>query len=131
MAWELTIQHPNGHRLGSPKEVQAKISRVWPQLEWHVQEAAPKTVGVLDTESVSFELYGLDDDPVEDFYIDVRGDGDPTPLLLQLKKQGGLTIKELATQRILDDRQLQERWENYRQLRDGAKARQSGSSAKP
>ena len=122
MAWELTIQHPNGHRLGSPKEVQAKLSRVWPELDWHAQDAAPRTVGVLETETLSFELYGLDDDPVVDFYLDVRGIGDPTALLMQLKKQGGFTIKEMATDRILDDRQLRERWDNFRQLRDGATA---------
>jgi hypothetical protein len=120
MAWELTVQHPNGHRLGSPREVQTKLSRVWPDLEWHDQEAAPRTVGVLETEAFSIELYGLDDDPVVDFYLDVRGDGDPTPVLMQLKAQGGLTIKELATDRLLDERLLQERWANFRRLRDAS-----------
>ena len=120
MPWELTVQHPNGHRLGHPKEVQAKLSRVWPQLEWHVQDAAPKTVGVLETETLSFELYGFEDDPVQDFYIDVRGNGDPTPMLMQLKTQGGLTLKELATDRILDERQLRERWAGFQRMRDEA-----------
>lgn len=124
MAWELTIQHPNGHRLGSPREVQAKLSRVWPQLEWHVDlPALPKTVGILETEAFSFELYGLDDDPVEDFYLDVRGSGDPTALLIQLKTQAGLSIKELATDRILDERQIRERWANFRRMRDASPAK--------
>ena len=120
MAWELTIQHPNGHRLGSPKEVQDRLSRAWPQLEWHAQEAAPKLVGVLEGEGFSLELYGLDDNPVVDFYLDVRGNGDPTPLLMQLKTQAGLSIKELATDRLLDERLLRERWANFRQLRDAS-----------
>jgi hypothetical protein len=123
MAWELTIQHPNGHRLGSPKEVQAKLSRVWPELEWHLQESAPRMVGVLEDEAFSFELYGLDDDPVEDFYLDVRGNGDPAPALMQLKTQAGLSIKELATDRILDERGIRERWANFRQMRDASPAK--------
>jgi len=122
MAWELTVLHPNGHRLGSPKEVQAKLSRLWPQLEWHAQEARPRTVGVLESGAFSFELYGFDDDPVEDFYIDVRGNGDPTPLLLQLKTVAGLSIKEMATDRLLDERLLRERWTNFRELRDASTA---------
>ena len=123
MAWELTIQHPNGHRLGSPGEVQAKLSRVWPELEWHLDlPALPKTVGMVEGDGFSFELYGLDDDPVEDFYLDVRGNGDPTPLLMQLKTQAGLSIKELATDRILDERALRERWENFRRIRDASAA---------
>ena len=120
MAWELTILHPNGHRLGSPQEVQAKLSRLWPQLEWHEQEARPKTVGVLEGDAFSFELYGLDDNPVEDFYIDVHGNGDPTPLLMQLKTVAGLSIKEMATDRLLDERLIRERWSNFRQLRDAS-----------
>jgi len=122
MAWELTILHPNGHRLGSPKEVQAKLSRLWPQLEWHAQEARPRTVGVLEADALSFEIYGLDDDPVEDFYIDVRGSGDPAPLLMQLKTQAGLSIKEMATDRLLDERLIRERWANFRQLSDPSTA---------
>jgi len=124
MPWELIVQHPNGHRLGSPKEVQAKLSRLWPRLEWHVDlPAPPKTVGMLEAEGFSFELYGLDDDPVEDCYLDVHGSGDPTPLLMQLKTTAGLSIKELATdRRLLDERQLRERWENFRRLRDASTA---------
>ena len=119
MAWELLIVHPNGHRLGSPREVKAKLVRVWPQLEWHVDlPALPKTVGMLEGEGFSFELYGLDDDPVQDFYLDVHGNGDPTPLLMQLKTQAGWSIKEVLTDRILDERQIRERWVNFRQLRD-------------
>jgi len=152
MPWELSVAHPNGHRLGSPKEVKAKLSRVWPQLEWEtapplleqIQEdpehpvhallptwsaemrrraALPKTVGMLEGASFSFEIFGLDDDPVEDFYLDVRGNGDPTPTLMQLKSQVGWVLKELATDRILDQRQLQERWANFLRMRDDALGR--------
>ena len=125
MAWELTIHHPNGHRLGSPKEVQSKLSRLWPQLEWHIDlPSPPKTVGMLEGDGFSFELYGFDDDPVEDFYLDVHGSGDPTSLLMQLKTPAGLSIKELATdRRLLDERQLRERWANYRQLSDAETAK--------
>lgn len=155
MPWELTIQHPNGHRLGSPKEVQAALSRVWVQLHWEIvpplleeikdqpdhpvhqqiptwdpetrrRASLPRTVGILEDEAFSFELYGIDDDPVEDFYLDVRGNGDPTPVLMQLKRQAGWSIKELATGRILDERQIRERWDNFRQMRDGATG-QAGS----
>src|SRR6185503_8677119 len=118
MPWELSVAHPNGHRLGSPKEVTTKLSRIWPALEWvlspplleQIQDqpdhpfhkliptwspemrrraALPKLVGALEGEGFSFEIFGLDDDPVEDFYLDVRGNGDPTPLLTQLKSQAG------------------------------------------
>src|SRR5262245_20191330 len=145
MPWELTVLHPHGHRLGSPKEVKAAISRAWPELQWEVlpplleeikdqpdhpvhaqlptwtpemrrRAALPKTVGILETEAFSFELYGFEDDPVEDFYIDVRGNGDPTPALTRLKKEAGWSLKELATDRFLDDRQIRERWDNYRRL---------------
>ena len=149
MPWELTVLHPHGHRLGSPKEVKSAISRVWPELQWEVlpplleeikdqpdhpvhallptwspemrrRAALPKTVGILDVEAVSFEIYGVDDDPVEDFYVDVRGDGDPTPTLMRLKKTAGWSIKELAIDRFLDERQLRERWDNFRRMRDEA-----------
>ena len=124
MPWELTVQHPNGHRLGSPKEVTAALSRVWPELQWETLEppSPPMTVGILEDDSFSFEVHGFDADPVEDFYLDIRGNGDPTPLLMQLKTQAGLSIKELATGRLLDERQLRERWANYRQLSDASPA---------
>lgn len=148
MPWELTVVHPNGHRLGSPKEVTAALSRVLPELEWVVvpplleeikdqpdhpahallptwseetrrRASLPKTVGSLEGDGFSLEIYGVDEDPVEDFYIDVRGDGDPTPVLLRLKTQARWSIKELAIGRfLLDEAQLRERWDNYRALRN-------------
>ena len=85
--------------------------------------ALPKTVGMLEGDSFSFEIFGLDDDPVEDFYLDVRGNGDPTPMLMQIKTQAGWVLKELAIDRSLDERQLQERWANFRRMRDDAVGR--------
>src|SRR4030095_13442518 len=80
MPWELILQHHNGPRLGRAKEEQAKLSRLWPRLEWHVDlPAPPRTVGMLEAEGFSFELYGLDVDPVEDCYLDGHGNRAPTP----------------------------------------------------
>src|SRR5205823_8706122 len=100
MAWELTIVHPNGHRLGSPKETMSALARAWPELEWvvvpslveqiqdqpehpvHAQlptwsaearrrASLPTTAGVFEGDAFSFEITGIDDDPVEDLYVDV------------------------------------------------------------
>ncbi|MBI3856711.1 MAG: hypothetical protein HY293_13570 [Planctomycetes bacterium] len=149
MPWELTILHPHGHRLGSPKEVMTALSRAWPELDWltlpplleqigdqpdhplHAQlptwspearrrAALPRTVGVLEDEGFSVEISGLEDDPVEELYADVRGNGDPTPALLRLKKQSGWSLKEMVMDRFLDERQVKERWDNYKRMRDAA-----------
>ena len=146
MAWELTVVHPNGHRLGSPREVMATLSRVLPEVEWTVvpplleqieedpghparaqmaswneetrrRAALPKTVGCLEGDGFSFEIFGLDDDPVEDFYLDVRGSGDPTPTLMRLKTQARWSLRELATGRTLDEAQMRERWDLFRAMR--------------
>ena len=146
MAWELTIAHTKGHRLGSPNEVVAALAAVWPDLEWIVnpplleqiqddpehpvhrqlptwsfeqrrRAARPTTVGVLEGEALSFEITGIDDDPVEELYLDVRASTDPSPLLMQLKTRNGWTLKEMATDRRLqDEAQIRERWENFRRL---------------
>lgn len=148
MAWELTIVHPNGHRLGSPKEVMTALLRAWPELEWVVvpslveqiqdqpdhplhaalptwspetrrRAALPTTAGVVEGDDFSFEVTGIDYDPVEDLYLDVRGNGDPAPMLLRIKSQCGWSLKEMATDlRLLDERTLRERWGNFRRLRD-------------
>lgn len=110
MAWELTVRHSNGHRLGSPKEVMAALSRALPELQWHERETLPRTVGCLEDGGFSLEIYGLDDDPVEDFYLDVRGGGDPIPTLMRLKTQARWSIQELALGRSLDEAQMRERW---------------------
>jgi len=122
MPWELTVLHPHGHRLGSPNEVKATLSRVWPELQWETVEppSPPMTVGILETDSFSFEAHGFEGDPVEDFYLDIRGDGDPVPLLMRLKSQAGWSLKEMLTGRVLDERGMRERWANFRQMRDGA-----------
>jgi hypothetical protein len=143
MAWELNVVHANGHRLGSPKEVMAAISRALPDVGWEVvpplleqikddpdhpvhaqlptwseearrRAALPKTVGCLEGDGFSFEIYGIDDDPVEDFYIDVRGGGDPIAALMRLKTQHRWSIKEVALNRPLDESQLRERWDAHR-----------------
>jgi len=139
MAWELSIVHPNGHRLGRPKEVMAALSGALPELEWvelpplleeiqgqpdhplhkvlpgwsaeqRRRAGLPRTVGSFEGEGFSLEVYGLEEDPIEDFYIDVHGDGDPTPTLRLLKTRTRWAVKELATDRFLDETQLRERW---------------------
>jgi hypothetical protein len=67
-------------------------------------------VGSFEGEGFSLEVYGLEEDPIEDFYIDVHGDGDPTPTLRLLKTRTRWAVKELATDRFLDETQLRERW---------------------
>lgn len=145
MAWELTLVHPHGHRLGSPNEVKTAIAKAWPDLDWmefpslmeqiqdqpehpaHAEMASwsaeqrrraalPTTVGVLETGTISLEVSGIDDDPVHELYVDVRGDGDPTAILLRIKSEIRWSIKELLTDRFLDERTIRERWDNFRRL---------------
>lgn len=146
MAWELSVVHPNGHRLGRPKEVMAAISRALPDLQWvelpplleeikdqpdhplhqilpmwtaeqRRRAALPRTVGTLEGEGFAFEVYGFEDDPVEDFYLDVSGDGEPTPTLMKLKTGTRWAIKELAIDRFLDEAQMRERWATFLERR--------------
>jgi len=143
MPWELALVHPNGHRLGSSNEVKATLSKAWPQLQWKVvpsllerikdqpdhpyhalipkwdaetrrRAGLPRTIGSLEGEGFSLEVFGIDENPVQDLDLEIRGSGDPISALFQIRTLAGWSIKELATGRFLDERQAKDRWTQFR-----------------
>ena len=149
MPWDLVIVHPNGHRLGRPNEVKAMLARAWPQVQWQIlpplleriknqpdnpfhaliptwsaemrqRAALPRTVGALEEELCSFEIFGIDEDPVQNLDVEVRGRGNPIPTLLRLQSLLRWSIRELATGRFLDEREAQNRWTEFTKNQDAA-----------
>ena len=89
-----------------------KLIPTW-SAESQRRAALPRTVGIFEGESISIEIFGIDEDPVVDLNLEVRGSGDPVPSLMRLSSLLHWSIKELATDRVLDEVRAKESWAAY------------------
>lgn len=122
MSWDLTIRNSQGS-IGSLDDLRATVSCIFPSAQFntelsgiekvHAAEAQgikfpsfiresmisrPATQGALvEIEGISMRFNFGSDDPIEESGIEVRGEGDPFPLLKQLLSVEGWQILDDST----------------------------------
>jgi hypothetical protein len=146
MPWEVTIRRADSAPLGDLATVREQISTALPGVQFHRQPsgqekiAAARAMGVefpdimrqhLEqlpaTEQAEFEgdrlslvLYGLDAQPLTALRAEVRGNGNPVPVLTALCVPNAWVAVDDATGNPIDLTGPAAGWESFRAYRDSA-----------
>jgi hypothetical protein len=150
MPWGVWIVRPDGAALGSREEVTGRIMASWPEVNWHEEPSlmdqisdAPnhpmrpliaswseaqrarfsrrKLRGRLVSGGLSVELFGFESEPLASIGTEIRGAGNPTPLLARLCLDNGWAIKDEASQALVDlSAGVSLQWEQFCRHRDEA-----------
>src|SRR5438105_2693749 len=110
MPWEITIRKQDGGPIGNRDEVIQRISAAVPSMQWWEEpsmldriktmpdhpfhaliptwpEATRANFSIahlnaeLSENDLSIRLYGFESDPITSVHAEVRGNGDPTPMI--------------------------------------------------
>jgi len=128
MSWDLTVRSAEGS-IGSLDAVRQSLLRIFPAIQFGSEPSgveklrAAETQGVrfpaflretmisqpakhgadLEGDGVSLRFYFGSEDTVRDIHVEVRGAGDPFPLLRQIAAVDGWQVVDDATGDVLAD----------------------------
>lgn len=147
MPWEVTIRRADGAPLGELAAVRQQITAAVPAVQFHREPsglekiAAARAAGLefpdvirqhLEqrpaTERAEFEgdgfsvvLYGFEAQPLSAIHAEVRGDGNPAPVLAALcRPHGWVAVDEASGQPLELGASAAAEWEAFRAYRDRA-----------
>jgi hypothetical protein len=148
MPWEVTIRGPNDKPLGDRETVVKLISAAVLSMDWFEEPpllerikdmpdhpfhaliptwpeetrasfARSKLYGHLDAGEFSIRLYGFEAQPISSVCAEIRGNGNPVPLLAAIcKPNGWFATDDRDGQRIDLDAESAKGWEWFREYRD-------------
>jgi hypothetical protein len=150
MPWEVTIRRADGSSLGDRGEVVRRISEAvsamtwveeppflerikdmpdhpfhaliptWPE-EVRASFSRPKLYGDFEGDRFSIRVYGFEGQPISAVNAEVRGDGNPMPVLAALcLPNGWVAIDNRSGQPVELSGGAAAGWEEFRQYRDRA-----------
>jgi hypothetical protein len=150
MPWELTIRATNETSLGDRETVVKRISAAVPGIEW-IEEpplleqikdmpdhpfhaliptwpestrasfSRSKLLGIFDAAELSMRLYGFEAQPIRSVCAEVRGNGDPLPLLAAIcNPNGWCATDDRDGQQIDLTAESAKGWEWFRDYRNRA-----------
>ena len=150
MPWEVTIRRADGTSLGDRDEVVRRVSEAVPALTW-VEERAfleqikdmpdhpfhaliptwpeevrarfsrPKRYADFEGEGFSVRLFGFEESAMDALHAEVRGNGNPVPVLAALcLPNGWVAIDDRTGQQVELNGGAAVGWESFRQYRDRA-----------
>lgn len=128
MPWEITIRRRDGASLGELEQVRERIQSAVPAIEFFdcpsgaEQIAAAAAAGFefpeiiranlqskpatqeaqYETEEISIHFYGFESQPLESFYGEVRGNGNPMPVLKALCESNAWVVVNGANGELVD-----------------------------
>lgn len=147
MPWEVTIRRSDGSALGTLESVQQAIVTAVPGMHFYREASGPEKIAIAREKGVTipdvivrhFEnmpakvgavfqgehftvsLYGFDAQPLVAFHADVRGDGNPVPLLAALCRPNDWIAIDNASDTPFDLAGPSAiGWETFRSYRDQA-----------
>ncbi|MEX0793956.1 MAG: hypothetical protein WD045_12530 [Pirellulaceae bacterium] len=142
MPWELTIINgsPDDRTpLGIRDDVIASLAKAVPGVELQrppmppeeilaimppvVRDAMtrPKLEADFDHDDLSIQFYTSDTPEIDWINVEVRGNGDPLPLLQSICSNTGWSVIDVAEQIVVDlTKTTTESWDSFRQWRDKA-----------
>lgn len=139
MPWEISFirgSRPGEQPLGARDIVVEKLSRVLPPAQLRppphipddVRSRMPPTVieamsrRVLETEfdhpDLLIQFYCADSDPIQELHAEVRGEGDPIPVLKAICESTGWSVWDIGTETIVDLIQAATNWADFCEWRD-------------
>jgi hypothetical protein len=115
MPWEVTIQRENGSTLGELESVQQQIVTAIPAIQFYREASGPEKISIARSRGVEFpevilrhfetlpakvgavfqgdqfsvSLYGFGAQPLNVIHAEIRGEGNPVPLLAALCRPNG------------------------------------------
>jgi hypothetical protein len=150
MPWEVIIQAADGAELGDVRLVREKITTSLPGIEFYMEPsgaekiAAARAMGVefpdvirnhleqraaslhadFEGDGFSMQFYGFESQPLQTFYVDVRGSGNPLPALAALCRRNGWVAIECANRSTIGlTGTAAAGWDAFQKYRDNAISR--------
>jgi hypothetical protein len=147
MPWELTIRRADGAPLGDLAGVRQQIAAALPAMQFHRELSGPETIAAARavgvefpdiirqhleqrpaTEQAEFEgdgfsvvLYGFEANPLSAIHAEVRGNGNPAPMLAALcRPHEWVAVDDASGQPVELAGAAAAGWEAFRAYRDRA-----------
>lgn len=95
-----------------------ELIHTWPE-SMRKKAEMPKLTGAVVTSEYSITFYGFENYPLTSVGIEVRGNGNPLPVLGSLCNSRNWALREDATQSFVDlDSESAAEWDQFRKYRD-------------
>lgn len=147
MPWEVTIRRADGSALGDVESVQQQIVTAVPEMKFYREASGPEKIAIARAQGVEFpevilrhfesmpaklgavfqgdmftvSLYGFEAVPMQMIHAEIRGDGNPVPVLAALCLPCGWVAVDDASGQTVDlAGATASGWESFRAYRDQA-----------
>lgn len=145
MPWEVTIRRTDGTPLGDLAAVRRQIALAVPGMRFYREPSGPEKIAAAraagvelpdvirqhmerrpateqaesDGDGFSVQLYGFEAQPLLALHAEVRGNGNPVPVLAAMCRPNGWVAVDDATGRLVElEDQAAAGWESFRAYRD-------------
>lgn len=145
MPWEVTIRRTDGSALGDMESVQQQIVAAVPEMKFYRESSGPEKIAIARAQGVEFpqvilrhfeslpaklgavfqgdmftvSLYGFGAVPLQMIHAEVRGEGNPVPVLAALCRPNGWVAVDDASGVSIDlAGEKATGWEAFRSYRD-------------
>jgi hypothetical protein len=145
LPWEVTIRRPDGAPLGDYSAVRQQISAVLPGIQFrrlpsgqekiadaraigiefpevlrqHLEQQPAVEQAEFEGDGFSIQLYGFGSCPLAAFHAELRGDGDPVPVLRALcVPNGWIAVDDSSGRPMERTSESAAGWESFQAYRD-------------